>query len=60
MAFGIFHLDGRGGVEGWRWLFLIEGVFTAIVGISAYWFMPASPTQTRGRLRGKKGWFTER
>jgi predicted MFS family arabinose efflux permease len=59
MAFGIFHLDGRGGVEGWRWLFLIEGVFTAIVGISAYWFMPASPTQTRGKLRGKKGWFTE-
>jgi hypothetical protein len=22
--------------------------------------MPASPTQTAGRLRGKKGWFTER
>jgi predicted MFS family arabinose efflux permease len=60
MAFGILHLDGRGGVEGWRWLFLIEGIFTGIVGISAWFFMPASPTQTAGKLRGKKGWFTER
>jgi predicted MFS family arabinose efflux permease len=60
MAFGILHLDGHGGVEGWRWLFLIEGIFTGLVGISAWFFMPASPTQTAGKLRGKKGWFTER
>ncbi|OAA66528.1 major facilitator superfamily transporter [Niveomyces insectorum RCEF 264] len=60
MAFGILHLDGRGGVEGWRWLFLIEGLFTAIIGVSAFYFMPPSPTQTRGFPRGKKGWFTER
>jgi hypothetical protein len=56
MAFGNPH----GGIEGWRWLFLIEGIFTGVIGLSAYWFMPASPTQTAGGLRGKKGWFTER
>jgi len=39
---------------------LIEGVITGIVGISAFYFMPPSPTQTAGRLRGKKGWFTQR
>jgi sugar phosphate permease len=55
MAFGIFYLDGHGGVKGWRWLFLIEGIITGIVGLLAYWFMPASPTQTAGGLRGKKG-----
>jgi predicted MFS family arabinose efflux permease len=60
LAFGILHLDGVSGVQGWRWLFLIEGLFTAVVGILATFFMPASPTQTAGRLRGKKGWFTER
>jgi MFS family permease len=60
MAFGILHMDGSGGVQGWRWLFLIEGIFTGLVGLSAFFFMPPSPTQTAGRLRGKKGWFTER
>lgn len=60
MAFGILHIDGLKGVEGWRWLFLIEGLITLVVGVSAFYFMPPSPTQTRGFPRGKKGWFTER
>ncbi|ERT00695.1 hypothetical protein HMPREF1624_01927 [Sporothrix schenckii ATCC 58251] len=60
MAFGILHIDGVRGVEGWRWLFLIEGLITLAVGVSAFYFMPPSPTQTRGFPRGKKGWFTER
>lgn len=60
MAFGILHLDGANGISGWRWLFLIEGIFTGIVGVAAFFFMPPSPTQTAGSPRGKKGWFTER
>jgi hypothetical protein len=34
--------------------------FTLIMGIAAFVLMPPSPTQTASRLRGKKGWFTER
>lgn len=60
LAFGILHLDGAGGIEGWRWLFLIEGAFTAVVGLAAFILMPPSPTGTAGGLRGKKGWFTAR
>jgi hypothetical protein len=30
------------------------------MGIAASVLMPPSPTQTAGRLRGKKGWFTEK
>ncbi|CAK7216386.1 hypothetical protein SBRCBS47491_002806 [Sporothrix bragantina] len=60
LAFGILHLDGKNGVEGWRYLFLIEGLITLLVGVSALYFMPPSPTQTKGFPRGKKGWFTER
>ena len=60
LAFGILHLDGANGVEGWRYIFLIEGIITGIVGIAAFYFMPPSPTQTATGLRGKKPWFTER
>ncbi len=55
MAYGILHLDTIDGFEGWRWLFFIEGLYTAVVGLLAYFFMPVSPTQIAGRLRGKKG-----
>ncbi|TVY48915.1 putative transporter [Lachnellula occidentalis] len=60
LAFGILHLRGVHHLAGWRWLFLIEGLFTLVVGASAFVLMPPSPTQTASRLRGKKGWFTAR
>ncbi|RFU36076.1 hypothetical protein B7463_g216, partial [Scytalidium lignicola] len=60
MAFGLLHMRGISGKSGWRWLFLIEGLVSGTLGILAYFMMPASPTQTKGILRGKNGWFTER
>ncbi|KAF4501222.1 nicotinamide mononucleotide permease [Fusarium agapanthi] len=57
---GFLQLRGWHGYEGWRWLFLFEGLLTLVVGISAWFLMPAGPTQTSGILRGKNGWFTER
>ncbi|KAJ9623055.1 hypothetical protein H2203_005987 [Taxawa tesnikishii (nom. ined.)] len=41
-------------------LILVQGVFTGVIGLSAYLLMPASPTHTASWFRGKKGWFTER
>jgi hypothetical protein len=41
-------------------LFLIEGAMTAAIGIFSFFWLPPSPTQTKGILRGKNGWFTER
>jgi hypothetical protein len=41
-------------------LFLIEGAITAVVGIASWGLMPASIGQTKGGLRGKNGWFSER
>ncbi|PWN49141.1 MFS general substrate transporter [Violaceomyces palustris] len=58
-AFGLLRLRGRGGYEGWRYLFLIEGVFTLIVGIFSFVMMPSSPTTTKTWF-WRKGWFTER
>ncbi|PQE23609.1 phthalate transporter protein [Rutstroemia sp. NJR-2017a BVV2] len=60
LAYGLLHLRGTLGKSGWRWLFLIEGLFTLVVGLAAFILMPPSPTQTASKLRGEKGWFTER
>ncbi|KAF8860605.1 MFS general substrate transporter [Acephala macrosclerotiorum] len=51
----------------WLWtalsscnMFLIEGIITGCIGIASWIMTPPSPCQTKGRGRGKKGWFTER
>lgn len=59
LAFGLLRLRGLHGYEGWRWLFLIEGLLTLTIGLYSWFAMAASPTQTK-RWWNKKGWFTER
>lgn len=58
LAFGFLHIRGPDGGGGWRYLFAYEGLITGVIGIIAAFWMPASPTQTAGRFRGK-GWFNE-
>lgn len=50
-AYGILHLRGLYGIEGWRWLFALEGILTATIGVISWFYLPASPTETNG-------WFT--
>ena len=59
LAFGLLKIHTENIKEGWRWLFLIEGLFTLLVGIISFFKMPASVVQTRTWYR-KKGWYTER
>ncbi|KAL6708363.1 hypothetical protein ACN47E_003287 [Coniothyrium glycines] len=59
LAFGILRLRGHHGLEGWRWLFAIEGALTGVIGIVSYFYLPPSPTQTASKFRGKDGWFNE-
>ncbi|CAO1623234.1 unnamed protein product [Sympodiomycopsis kandeliae] len=59
LALGLLRLRGHNGHAGWQYLFLIEGLLTLVVGIGAFFHMPASPTETKNALY-PKGWFTER
>ena len=58
LATGILKLRGHG-VAGWRYLFLIEGLLTCLVGLFSFVLMPPGPTQTRTWYR-PKGWYSER
>jgi hypothetical protein len=59
LAYGILRLGGHNGLEGWRWLFALEGSVTGLIGIISYFYLPPSPTQTASKFRGKNGWFSE-
>ncbi|KAJ7885110.1 allantoate permease [Mycena olivaceomarginata] len=59
IAFGVLHMRGVLGRAGWRWLFLIEGFITLVIGIATFFRMPPSPTQTKTWFR-PNGWFSER
>lgn len=39
LAFAIAKMDGTGGLEGWRWIFILEGVLTVLVAFVAYYWL---------------------
>ncbi|WZH42119.1 major facilitator superfamily domain-containing protein [Fusarium acuminatum] len=42
ISFGVFHINVPD-IHGWMWLFLIEGAMTVILGVVAFWWLPANP-----------------
>ncbi|KAK2027468.1 major facilitator superfamily transporter [Colletotrichum zoysiae] len=58
LALGVLRMDGVGGYQDWRWLFLVEGIITLSISIWSWFAMAASPTQTKAWWR-PKGWFDE-
>ncbi|KAL4925274.1 major facilitator superfamily domain-containing protein [Aspergillus undulatus] len=50
IAYGVGHLNGHLGLEGWRWLFIIEGVPSIAVGLLVLFFFPSYPERA--------GWLT--
>ncbi|KAI0708284.1 MFS general substrate transporter [Earliella scabrosa] len=47
LAFGISFMSGTGGLLGWSWIFIIEGLFTVAVGIMAVFVLPDLPGAAR-------------
>ncbi|KAI9353462.1 MFS general substrate transporter [Obelidium mucronatum] len=59
MASGLLQLEGVNGLNGWRWLFIVDGIIT-IIAAGLLWFaLPSSPYHTKGGLN-VGGWLDER
>ncbi|KAM7184257.1 Major facilitator superfamily domain containing protein [Naviculisporaceae sp. PSN 640] len=39
LAFAIGKMDGVGGLEGWRWIFILEGIATVLVAVFAFFLL---------------------
>ncbi|KAJ6624871.1 MFS general substrate transporter [Mycena sp. CBHHK59/15] len=44
LAFCIEKMDGIGGLRGWSWIFLLEGLLTVVIAFSAFWTMIDDPS----------------
>ncbi|KAJ4356206.1 uncharacterized protein N0V89_004236 [Didymosphaeria variabile] len=47
IAYGVGHINGTAGLEGFRWLFIIEGIITVLSAFLVWFFLPDYPTRAR-------------
>ncbi len=43
----LMKLDGLGGLHGWQWLFVLEGIPTVLLGIYIFFTLPSSPATAK-------------
>lgn len=43
LAAAISNMDGIGGKPAWAWIFILEGLFTVLVGIASFWIIQDFP-----------------
>lgn len=72
---GLLQMRGVLGYAGWRWMFLLEGLATLLIGskcigrvgspdrakptVASFWMMPVAPSKTKTWFR-PKGYVTDR
>ncbi|KAL5363176.1 major facilitator superfamily domain-containing protein [Aspergillus floccosus] len=55
LAYGISYMNGVAGMSAWRWVYLLEGLFTVLFAGLVYLILPDWPKSDR-----TKKWLTER
>ncbi|TFK74582.1 MFS general substrate transporter [Pluteus cervinus] len=45
IGYALSLLNGRGGIDGWAWIFIIEGIFTIAGGILTWFYFPGFPDE---------------
>lgn len=56
----ILELHGKGGFQGWQWLFLIEGIPAVLLGIVVLFILPDRPQQAKWLSEAEKKWIQSR
>ncbi|GHF70902.1 MFS family permease [Amycolatopsis bartoniae] len=43
----LMELDGAGGLRGWQWMFLVEGLVTVVAGVLVWFTLPGRPADAK-------------
>jgi MFS transporter, ACS family, tartrate transporter len=55
----LLSLRGLGGLDGWQWLFLVEGLPAVVLGLVALWYLTDRPEDARWLPPDEKAWLIE-
>lgn len=53
-------MDGIGGLEGWRWIFILEGIATVLAALVAAVFLPADLSSAKFFTEEERAFSCER
>jgi len=56
----LFRLDGAGGLAGWQWLFLLEGIPAVLLGGVVLFVLPNRPGEVQWLSAAEKAWIQAR
>ena len=56
MSGWLLDLDGLGGLHGWQWLFLVEGLPAVLIGLLILKFLPDAPASARWLSEPERDW----
>jgi ACS family tartrate transporter-like MFS transporter len=56
----LLEMNGIGGLGGWQWLFLIEGVPSILLAFVTFFYLPDGPAKAAWLTAGEKEWIAGR
>ncbi|KXN73679.1 MFS general substrate transporter [Conidiobolus coronatus NRRL 28638] len=60
LAYGISYIDQHGGLSGWQWIFIIEGLPSVIIGIATWWLLPSTPNHVKWLTQPERDYLAQR
>ena len=55
----LLALDGKAGMQGWQWLFLVQGLPTVLVGLAVWRWLPERPADVAWLSEAEKTWIAD-
>jgi MFS family permease len=60
LAYGINSIDQHGGLSGWQWIFIIEGIPSVLIGIVTWWLLPSTPNRAKWLTQSEREFLSQR
>ncbi|KAH6661984.1 MFS nicotinic acid transporter [Halenospora varia] len=60
LAYAIAKMHGVGGLEGWRWIFILEGILTVVVAVAAFFMLYDFPGTASFLTPEERKWVEDR